>query len=209
MKLYQNPASPPCRRVLALMYQLGLNPELHTVEFQSPELQLPWYLEKNPNAAIPLLEDEDYLLWEGLAIMQYVCEKTGSDLYPKDLKARVEVTRWCSWVAYHLDPAAGGFIWEHLVKKMMNLGEPDPVALAKAAKDFHKYVSVLDQQLAKCDFVAGAKLTLADFVVASSFMYAEQAHMPVQGYSHVLAWFERISATEGWKKSSPDLVSRK
>ena len=33
MKLYQNPMSPPCRRVIATMYQLNMQVELQTVEW--------------------------------------------------------------------------------------------------------------------------------------------------------------------------------
>ncbi len=35
----------------------------------------PAYLEKNPNALAPVLEDEGMVLWESNVIVRYVCER--------------------------------------------------------------------------------------------------------------------------------------
>ncbi|MGZ3655090.1 MAG: glutathione S-transferase family protein [Bdellovibrionota bacterium] len=203
MKLFQNPMSPPCRRVLATAHQLNMPLELQTVEFQSSQMQSPEYLKMNPNGAVPLLCDGDFNLWESTAIMQYLAEKKGSDLYPQDLKARADVNRWTSWSAYHFGPASGTIVWENLVKKMLNAGAPDANALKEATEDFHKYAAVLDKQLSTHNFVAGKALTLADFTIASNLMYAEAAQLPWEKYSHIKTWYKRIEATDGWKKSAP------
>lgn len=46
-------------------------------------------------------------------------------------------------------------------------------------------------------------LTLADLTLASSLMYAQQTQVPLGEHPHIQAWFSRISALDGWKKSAP------
>lgn len=201
MKLYQNPMSSPCRRTLATIYQLNLPVELQAVQFGEPLMKSPEFLKMNPNGAIPLLQDGDFSLWESLAIMQYLAEKAGSDLYPKELKARAEVNRWNFWSAYHLAPATGTFVWENLLKKMFNMGEPDANALKKSTEDFHKYAKVLDQQLVGRKYITGDTLTLADFTIASNLMYAKESQLPWNDYGYIKAWYERMEDLDSWKKS--------
>jgi len=204
MKLYQNPMSPPCRRVLAAAYHLNTPIELQTVEFQSSQMQSPEYLKMNPNGAVPLLQDGDFHLWESGAIMQYLAEKKGNtELYPQDVKTRADITRWNFWSAYHFGPAAGTIVWETLVKKMMNAGEPDVNAVKEATEDFHKYAKVLNQQLDGRQFVTGKTVTLADYTIASNLMYAEAARLPWDSYSHIKSWYKRIEGLDAWKKSAP------
>lgn len=44
----------------------------------------------NPQKEIPVLDDDGFFLSESNAIMQYICDKykPGSDLYPREPKAR-------------------------------------------------------------------------------------------------------------------------
>lgn len=203
MKLYQNNMSPPCRRVLATAYHLNTPMELQTVDFKSEELSSANFTKMNPNGSVPLLEDGSFCLWESTAIMQYLAEKQGSDLYPKDLQARADISRWNAWSMCHFGPAAGTIVWETLVKKMMNLGEADMTAVKTATENFHKYAKVLNQHLANKNFLTGSTLSLADFTIASNLMYAEQARLPLGEYSNIQAWYKRIDALDAWKKSAP------
>lgn len=204
MKLYVNPMSPPCRRVMATMYHLNSPIELQNVDFQSKQLEAPEFRKMNPNGAIPLLSDGDFHLWESCAIMQYLCEQKGNtELWPADAQARADVNRWSYWTAYHLGPAAGTLVWENLVKKMMNMGAPDAAAVKEATEDFHKYAKVLDGQLAGKQWVTGKTMTLADFTVASAMMYADAAHLPWENYANIRAWYKRMEGTDAWKKSTP------
>lgn len=204
MKLYQNPMSPPCRRVLATAYHLNSPIEMQLIDFGSGFTSKPEYLKMNPNGAVPLLSDGDFQLWESNAIMQYLCEKEGNtDLFPQDLKTRSDISRWTYWSAYHFGPATGTYTWENLVKKMLNMGEPDQDALKSAAEDFHKYAAVLDQHLADHPFACGKTMTLADFTLGSNVMYAEASQLPWGKYANIQAWYKRLEGTDAWKKSTP------
>ncbi len=44
--------------------------------------------DSNPNRLVPLLQDGDFSLWESNVVVRYLCRRTGSALYPRDLQQR-------------------------------------------------------------------------------------------------------------------------
>src|SRR6187200_1860500 len=50
------------------------------------EHKAPTFLTINPNGKVPALEDGEMRLWESAAIMAYLADKAGSDLWPKDAR---------------------------------------------------------------------------------------------------------------------------
>ena len=93
LTLYFTPGSPPARAVLLFIRYLGLDVELKIVDTASKEQYTPEYLKLNPAHQVPLLIDDDFILSESRAILQYLANsrKPGSDLYPIEPKARAIV----------------------------------------------------------------------------------------------------------------------
>jgi len=75
MKIYHFPYSPNSRRGLAVAFHLGLEPELIKVDLGKGKQMLAEFLKFNPNHAIPVLVDSDFVLWESVAIMQYLANR--------------------------------------------------------------------------------------------------------------------------------------
>jgi glutathione S-transferase len=61
---------------------------------------------------------------------------------------------------------------------------------------------VLDDHLARNEWIARDRLTLADFAIASPLMHTAAAELPVAGYANLQAWFSRVQALEAWKKAA-------
>jgi glutathione S-transferase len=206
MKLYYNPASPNCRKVTALAHHINAPLELQVVDMMAGGADTPEYLKMNPNGLVPLLEDGSMHLWESNAIMQYIADKThATEAWPTDWKARADISRWQCWQLAHWGRACDTLMWEHMLKKLMNLGDPDPKAVDKATEEFRAYATVLDHHLKGKHFLVGNHATLADFSVASSLTYAAAGKIPYDRYTHLNAWYGRIEKLDAWKKTSPRL----
>ena len=58
----------------------------------------PDYLALNPNALVPTIDDDGFVLWESNAIVRYLVAKHGQGtLYPDDLQRGAEADRWMDW----------------------------------------------------------------------------------------------------------------
>ena len=77
MKLYYDPITVNCRKVVAGLDLIGASYDEERVNYFGGEHKLPAYMKINPNGELPALVDDDLVLWESNAIMVYACEKLG------------------------------------------------------------------------------------------------------------------------------------
>ena len=204
MKIYHFPYSPNSRRVLAVAFHLGLEPELIKVDLGKGEQMCAEFLKLNPNHAIPVLVEGDFVLWESVAIMQYLANQVSSNtLWPVQPKAQADVSRWLCWSLAHWGPACGFFIFERLVKNMRKLGDPDPAELKKGEERMARYAPVLNDHLKGREWLCSGSVTLADFTVGSYLELAEAAHYPVKPYAEIWRWYRNIESLPEWQRSAP------
>lgn len=206
MKLYGFPPSPNTWKVRAVAAQLGIPLELEFVDLTKPRNAD--YLALNPSGRTPTLVDGDFILWESNAIMQYLAGRSQNTLWPNDARMRADIARWQCWqLAHFSSEACAPLTFQRLVKKIVNLGPPDEAIVAKGLEAFHRDARVLDAHLEKHPYLVGNALTLADFSVAASMAYAEEAEMPLAPYAHLRDWFMRVTALPTWRDTAPQRPS--
>jgi glutathione S-transferase len=198
MKLYTNLFSPNARKVHAVANELGIELETHTVDLRAGEQRTPEYLALNPNGKVPTLVDGDTVLWESNAILCYLAGKGDTDLWPKSAK-RYDILRWMFWESNHLTNALNRLFGQ----KFFNRDNPDQGIIERATKDFRKYATVLDGNLADKTYVTGDTLTLADFAIGVGFGYIQPLELPVEGLDNINRWWNTFSATESGKVLLP------
>lgn len=198
MILYSGAISPRCRRVLASAYHLGYDLDVKQSKPQSPEV-----LQLNPMGKLPVLQDDDLALYESNAIVTYLADKKGeTPLYPSEPKTRALIHQWLSWTIAHFETTAGPVMWENFFKEKLT-GQPGDKALAEdATKAFMPVAKVLNDALAGKDYLLGKQITLADYAVAGFFMYVKEANYPLENFSNIRQWIQRIEQQPSWKKAA-------
>ena len=166
------------------------------------EQQTPAYLALNPNGKVPTLVDGERIVWEADAVICYLAERAGSELWPRDA-LQIDVIRWLSWNAQHLYRHGGALFFEHIVKARFGLGAPDPVAIEEALVGFRRFAAVLDRHLASHDWIVGDRLSVVDFSVGVTLPYAEQAAIPLQEFPAVRRWHDRLCELDAWRHPFP------
>lgn len=203
MHLYHHPYSSNARRVTMVAQHLGIPLDLVEINLASADDRRRLN-EVNPNSKIPVLLDDGFTLTESCAIMQYLADsKPGQTLYPLDPLARADVNRWLFWSTQHFAPAVGVIVWQNVWKKMVEGTDPDPVELARGARELERFATVLDAHLAGREWLCGDALSLADFAVAAPLMYVAMARVPVTQYAHLMAWFGRVQQLPAWRHTEP------
>ena len=205
MRLYYHPLSSNSRRVVLTALHLALPIELVVVDLLKREHKATEFLRRNPNGKVPLLDDDGFTLWESHAIMAYLADQAAEPtLYPRDLQARADVNRWLFWSAYHFTPAVGFISRERISKRMVGgAGPPDPAEIARGEALLTDAARVLDAHLARKQWIAQERLTLADLAIAAPLMHTDAAQLPVREFANLQAWFARVQALDAWKKSAP------
>ena len=168
LKLWGRTSSINVRKVLwtlqALQLQMGLPFERVDAGLSFGVVKTPDYLAKNPNALVPLLEDGDFQLWESNVIVRYLCAKHASGtLYPVDLQARFEAERWMDWQQTALNNASRDAFYQWIRVKPE---DRQPALIAKSVAATEPLLDMVDAQLARHAFMAGARLTMADIPIA-------------------------------------------
>ncbi len=203
MKLHHNKLSSSSRRVMITARLLGLSFDEQIVDLRDAVSRAA-LTKINPNTKVPVLEDGDFVLWESIAIMQYLCDQTpGQTLYPTQPRARAEVNRWLSWGQAHWGPAIGGLGWENVWKKLAAGLEPDPEQVKRHETFFNQFAAVLDGHLANRAFIVGDALTLADIAIATPLMMTRPARLPVRPFTQIGTWFSRIQELPAWQATEP------
>ena len=189
LNLYVFPPSPRAFKVIALANYLGLDCNKRIVDLTKGEQRTPEFTALNPNQRVPVMEEEGFVLWESNAILQYLADKKPeSGVLPMDARSRADIMRWQCWDLANWDPACAIMIFERVVKKLLKIGEPDPGEFAKGEERFHRVAAVLDAHLRGRRYVAGDRLTVADFSLGAPLNVAVPAQIPLAGYVQIKRW---------------------
>lgn len=172
MKLYE---FGPTRslRVRWTLQELDIPFEAITVNMLKGEHLQPAFLKINPAGKLPALVDGDLVLTESMAIVIYLAEKyADKGFIPADVKQRAEFFKWIMFTATELEQP----LWR--IARNTNLYPAEkrqPTDVEMAAEDFRPMAEVLDEHLAGREFVAGDGATVADFALAYTLDWANEA----------------------------------
>jgi glutathione S-transferase len=150
----------------------------------------PDYLALNPNALVPTLDDDGFVLWESNAIVRYLCAKQAqAGLYPQDLHARFDAERWMDWQQTTLNPA-GRDAFIQLIRTPPAQRDAQRVAASQAATA--PLLALLDAHLARRPFMAGDRLSMADIPIACEMHRWWGLPLPQVDHPHLRRWYEGL-----------------
>jgi len=152
----------------------------------------PAYLARNPNALVPLLEDDGFDLWESNVIVRYLCARYAPGrLYPDDLQQRFDAERWMDWQQTKLN-GAGREAFIQLVRTPPE--RRNPAAVAQSIAMTALLHGLLDEHFAQRPFMAGDRLTMADIPIACEMHRWLELPIEHQPLAHLHGWYRRIAA---------------
>jgi glutathione S-transferase len=171
MKLY---GTPPTRaiRVQWLLNELGVDCEVIGLNPLAPAPEL---LALNPAGKLPVLVDGGVVLTESAAIPLYLAEKyPEKGFIPKDLADRAQMYRWIFFLVTEIEQP----LWRIALNTTI-YPEADrvPSDIKNATRDCKKMVAVFEQHMTGREFVAGHRLSVADFIAAYTLDWANEAGM--------------------------------
>jgi glutathione S-transferase len=173
-------------RTLWMLGELGLAYDHKDYLPRSPGTQTPEFRALNPNARVPVIDDDGFILSESMAINFYLAKKHKSPLMPTDPKLEALVLQWSLWETDRLDRQ----IVNH-ARHTKDLPEaerkPD---VAKAAWDeCAAAFDALEASLQKSEWLAGPAFSVADLNVAAALFRA--LSVDLSKWPKTKAWLHR------------------
>ena len=193
MRIYGDSISGNCQKVKWTLDYLGLAYDWIEVDILKSETRTPEFLALNPAGQVPtVVLDDGRPLAQSNAIILHLAE--GSDLVPSDAYERARMWEWMFWEQYSHEPyvAVARFQVKYLGKPPADL-EPRLVERAAAA------LQRLEDALAASSFLAGARPSLADVVLAPYTRMAPDGGFDLALYPRVTAWIARVEQALGIK----------
>ena len=150
----------------------------------------------NPVGKVPILDHDGRYLFESAAICRYAANVTGSDLYPADPYQRALVDQWMEFFTCHAGRWLTTLFFEQNIKPKFGLGDTDPDTVEEAKKFATGMLKVVDKQLAKSEWLANGRYSIADLY---AFAYVEQESdidYSIDAFPNLKAWLARIAGSE-------------
>ncbi len=181
------------RKVLWALDELGVPYEREDWGLPLRDPKVPEFLALNPNGQVPVIVENEFVLWESTAILIYLAERE-SRLLPDQLELRALALQWLGWQAAELNPP-WGYAVNALIRKTP--GYDDPASIADSVARWAAKMDILEAQLGRTEgFVAGGQFTIADIAIGLSVhrwfsLPAEKKAMPV-----TWEYYERLKGRE-------------
>jgi glutathione S-transferase len=159
----------------------------------------PQFRALNPNAMVPVIIDDGFVLWESNTICRYLAGKHGRfDLLPVESQARALVEQWMDWQATELNNA-WRYAFMALVRK--SPAHQNAQQIEASVQSWNKHIGILNAQLERTGaYAAGSSFTLADVVLGPSVNRWLMTPIARPSYAAITAYFARLNQRAAFKE---------
>jgi|SRR5689334_3845339 glutathione S-transferase len=197
MKLYDSKFAPNPRRARIFLAEKGISVPMENIDIAAKQHKTPEYAAINPLQRMPaLVLDDGTIITESIAICRYF-EMLHPDpplfgVGPKD-SAIVEMWNRRGEINFMANVAA---VFRHTHPAMKELEVPQLAAWADANRPrVAWFLEMLDDELAKREFIAGDRYTVADITVQVAVDFMKPARLTIpESADNVRRWHAAVSA---------------
>ncbi len=198
LKIWGRANSINVQKVLWCCDELGI--EYERIDAGGPfgRTRDPDYLAMNPNALVPTISDDNFVLWESNAIVRYLCSKhDAGSLYPEDLRERADADRWMDWQL--------GTVWNALRPVFIGLvrtplEDRDAAAIEEARQSTAAAWDILEAHMEGRDYALGEDFTMADIPLGVSIYRWLQLPVERPPIPNLEAYHERLSERPAFRE---------
>ncbi len=178
-------------RVELLLSLLKLNYELLDVDLANKAHKQPEFLAMNPFGQVPVIEDGKTIVADSNAILVYLASKYDDGTWlPRDPVGTAAVQRW-------LSVAAGEVAFGPARARLATVFKA-PVQADEAIARAHELFQIMDRELEKRSYLAGATPTIADIANYTYIAHAPEGSVSLEAYPNLRSWLQRIEALPGF-----------
>jgi glutathione S-transferase len=191
IKLYDFKSSPNCQRVKVVLAEKNLPYEIVPIDLTKKEQKNPDYLKMNPYGKVPVLTDDNTVLYESLIINEYLEEKyPNPPLMPKEPAKKAKGRILVDYGMAHFDSA-----YQKLRMELMKEAKEQSQPIIDGAKnDLKKLLQRFEEELGEQQYLLG-EFSLVDADLIPRFTRLEGfGVLPDSSLPRLGKYLERVKA---------------
>ena len=190
LKLYDYPDCPFCQKVRVVLAEKDLEYEKIFVDLRKQEQKLPDFLRLNPYGKVPVLMDEDEVVYDSTVIDEYLEDEYPLPrLMPEDSQRRAGVRMLEDYCDNSFIPPTTML----LAQLRKSDAERDQQRVDQAREELRRCLYYLRDKLAGHEYLVGKEFTLADAAFAPRIMVLGRLGIELEpALAPVQAWIDRI-----------------
>jgi len=201
--LYHFPLDPASRQARLALGELKLPFAAEVVRYwEAPET----FASLSPSGLTPVLVEAEggrrLAICEIRAILEHLDEQTPSAaLMGRDPAERAETRRLLQWFDRKFDAEVQGLLLhEKLEKRLAKLGAPDLSNMRLGREALRAHLAYLEGLLAARDWLAGHRLTLADFAASAHISVLDYfGDVPWRDAPNVKTWYMKVKSRPAFR----------
>ena len=153
----------------------------------------------NPNGLIPVLKDDNLVLFESAAILRYFGAQYGTEeFWPSDAKARARLDVWAEWTKTTLCPVLIYEVFWTLVRTPR--AERNTENLAAQVEKLGDLMAIADKRIGKGPFLGGDNFTFADVMFGHTLYRYHTLPFDRRKLSNLADYYERLQKREAYRE---------
>ena len=201
LTIYHAPKSRSVR-IVWLCEEAGIPYELKTFPVRGDYMASDDFGAVNPNRKVPAIEDDGIILFESVAIMEYLLAKHGHGSLapaPSDSKAYGPYLQWL----HYGEAGMGNYVTMALAHRaLLPEAHRSEAMAAWGTAETKKTLDVLAGPLSAHDYLLPSGFSAADISVVYMLLLAKCAGLSKDFPEPVSAYFDRCTARAGWQAAS-------
>jgi glutathione S-transferase len=191
LKLYDLDRSGNCYKVRLLLAMLGLSYQQVATDILAGETMTPAFKRLNPRGQVPVLIDDETVIWDSMAILVYLARRYGDSTWlPDDPAGEARVMQWLAVseneLLYGLARARAKMLFDR------------PYDLALCHQDAQPGLTTMEERLNNHPWLAADHLTIADIACYPYVSLAGEGDFSLQPYPSIRVWLKRVEGIDGW-----------
>ena len=194
-KLYNTQRCPYARRTRIVLYEKGINFDVHEVDLANKSEE---FLKASPTGKVPVVVVDGDSIYESNVVNQYLDEVAdGPNLMPEDPKRRAYARIWMAFADTNFFPAVS----------VASMGRERGFSEERISEAFEKLKAALEkleERLKDRDYLAD-EFSLADVAHAGNLVrlreLEDKSEVSLDEYPNVEAWMEHLEGRKSYKSA--------
>ncbi|MES9939865.1 MAG: glutathione S-transferase family protein [Candidatus Thiodiazotropha sp. 6PLUC2] len=191
LKLYDLDRSGNCYKVRLLLAMLGLEYERVPIDILAGETMTTTFKDLNPRGQVPVLIDDEIVIWDSMAILVYLARQYGDQSWLPD--GALGEARVMQWLAVSENELLYG-----LARARAQILFDRGYDLDQCHRDALPGLEAMERRLETNSWLAASHLTIADIACYPYVALAGEGRFSLEPYSSVRAWLKRVEEVERW-----------